>query len=384
MTATLDESTPVVLDVQLRSGVAGLRGLGRAGLGPVALGRTWADPGLWSRHAAAKAVIKGSAESPRHVADAVARAAGPGVPYPGEERTIDLILEAAALDERVVAPFPAAATHLLRQKSNLAALAGEAGIAVPRTRDVATAAELRGTRLRFPFAIKSDDPVGSLSATRIVESREALDAILDRLPGDEPVVVQERLGGPLLCLAMVIDRAGDVAARFQHIAHSTWPAEAGPTARAISVAPDLDLFGRITRLLRAVGYWGLVQLDFLPGRHGLALVDANPRYYPALALATACGVNLPAAWHRVVVGAPAVAPATYRTGVHYRWLEADVVAALRGRPGRLLRRAGGPTTGAMWHAQDPTPAALLAAVAVASRATSRVQSTIASHRPRRA
>ena len=124
MTATLDESTPVVLDVQLRSGVAGLRGLGRAGLGPVALGRTWADPGLWSRHAAAKAVIKGSAESPRHVADAVARAAGPGVPYPGEERTIDLILEAAALDERVVAPFPAGATHLLRQKSNLAALAG--------------------------------------------------------------------------------------------------------------------------------------------------------------------------------------------------------------------------------------------------------------------
>jgi hypothetical protein len=179
---------------------------------------------------------------------------------------------------------------------------------VPRTRGVATAAELRGTRLRFPFAIKSDDPVGSLSATRIVENREALDAILDRLPGDEPVVVQERLGGPLLCLAMVIDRAGDVAARFQHIAHSTWPAEAGPTARAISVAPDLDLFARITRLLRAVGYWGLVQLDFLPGRHGLALVDANPRYYPALALATACGVNLPAAWHRVVVGAPAVVP----------------------------------------------------------------------------
>ena len=51
MTARLNATTPAVLDVQLRSGVAGLRGLGRAGLGPVALGRSWADAGLWSRHA---------------------------------------------------------------------------------------------------------------------------------------------------------------------------------------------------------------------------------------------------------------------------------------------------------------------------------------------
>jgi predicted ATP-grasp superfamily ATP-dependent carboligase len=142
----------------------------------------------------------------------------------------------------------------------------------------------------------------------------------------------------------------------------------------LSVVPDRDLVARSARLVGTAGYWGLVQLDFLPGPDGPALIDANPRYYPALALATGCGVNLPAAWHEVVAGAPSATPGPYRVGVSYRWLEADLVAALRGTPDRLLRRAGGPTTGAMWDAADPVPAALLAGLAVASRPAKRVSS----------
>ena len=109
---------------------------------------------------------------------------------------------------------------------------------------------------------------------------------LERLPPDEVLVVQERLDGPLVCLAMVVDRAGDVVARFQHLAYSTWPAEAGATARGVSVVPDPELVARAARVVGAAGYWGLVQLDFLPGPDGYALIDANPRYYAALALAT--------------------------------------------------------------------------------------------------
>lgn len=378
LTAELPEATAVVVDVHLRSGVAGLRAFGKAALDPAALGRTWGDPGLWSRYAADRAVVPGSG-SRRRFADGLGRLAGASgrvVPYPGSEPTIDLILAAAKTTPHVVAPFPDAATRILRHKSNLAALAGEAGIAVPRTWVVATAAELRTARISFPCAVKSNEPVGSLSSTRILQSTEALHQLLDRLPSDEPLVVQEHLEGPLTCLGMVVDRAGAVVSRFQHLAYSTWPAEAGATARAVSVAPDHDLVVRAARFASAAGYWGLVQLDFLPGPDGYALIDANPRYYAALALATECGVNLPAAWHQVVVGAPTAAPGPYRVGVGYRWLEADVVAALRGRPGRLLHRAEGPTTGAMWDGEDPVPATLLAALAVASRPAKRVSSLL--------
>jgi len=379
----LIEATPVAVDVHLRSGVAGLRALGEAGLDPVALGRTWGDAGLWSRHAADRAVVAGRSQSPRCFTDALGRLVGdvgPVVPYPGMERTIDLILAAANTRPDVVAPFPAGATCVLRKKSNLAPLADDAGIAVPRTWIVGTPAELRRARIGFPCAVKSDDPVGSLSGTRIVEGREAVHRLLDRVPQDGPLIVQERIEGPLVCLAVVVDREGAVVSRFQHVAHTTWPAEAGPTARAVSVVPDRDLVARAGQLVRAAGYWGLVQLDFLPGSDGHAIIDANPRYYPALALATKCGVNLPGAWHQVVLGAPTTTPVPYRVGMSYRWVEADVMAALRGRPGRLLYRGGESTTGAMWDTEDPVPAALLAAVAVASRPVKRVSRLVSATR----
>jgi predicted ATP-grasp superfamily ATP-dependent carboligase len=356
-------ATPVVVDVHLRSGVAGLRAFGKAGLGPVALGRTWGDAGIWSRYASERAVISGRSDSPRRFAEGLSRVAGDRrhvIPYPGMEPTIDLVLEAAATTPGVVAPFPAEATRLLRQKSNLAALAADAGIAVPRTWFVASADELRRAPISFPCAVKSDDPVGSLTATCIVDGADALDRLLDRVAPEEPLVVQECLSGPLVCLGMVVDRTGAVVSRFQHLAYSTWPADAGPTARAVSVEPDHDLVARAAQLIRAAGYWGLVELDFLPGPRGHALIDANPRYYPALALATECGVNLPAAWHQVVIGAPPGIPGPYRVGMTYRWLEADVLAAIHGSPRLLFERQRHPKTGAMWSRTDPLPGVMLA------------------------
>lgn len=71
-------------------------------------------------------------------------------------------------------------------------------------------------------------------------------------------------------------------------------------------------------------------------------------------------MNLPAVWHAVATGEPAPAPAPYRVGVTYRWLEADLIAALRGEPRRLFGRAPRPRAGAMWAGDDPVASALLA------------------------
>ena len=192
------------------------------------------------------------------------------------------------------------------------------------------------------------------------------------MPRDEPLVVQERLSSDLISVGIVVDRDGAVAARFQHRASRTWPADAGSSALAVSVAPDDDLVARSAALLHAAGYWGLAELEFVERRGRPTLIDVNPRFYGCMPLPLACRVNLPAAWHAIATGEQAPAPRDYPVGVTYRWLKADVNAALRGNPRRLLCRSPSPRAGAMWAADDPLPGAVLAIGRRGERALARL------------
>ena len=138
--------------------------------------------------------------------------------------------------------------------------------------------------------------------------------------------------GPLVSVELVIDREGRLVARFQQVTRRTWPSAAGSIALATSVEPDEGLVSRTAAMLAELGYWGLAQVDFVETASGFTLLDVNPRFYRCLPLAVACGTNLPALWHAVAVGRPVGPPGAYRTGMTYRWLEADFVAAARGAP----------------------------------------------------
>jgi predicted ATP-grasp superfamily ATP-dependent carboligase len=168
-------------------------------------------------------------------------------------------------------------------------------------------------------------------------------------------------------IELVIDREGRLVARFQQVTRRTWPSAAGSIALATSVEPDEGLVSRTAAMLAEVGYWGLAQVDFVETPSGFTLLDVNPRFYRCLPLAVACGTNLPALWHAVAVGRPVGEPGAYRTGMTYRWLEADLVAAVRGAPARLFERAPHPSTGAAWASDDPLPGVLLSVSALASR-----------------
>ena len=191
--------------------------------------------------------------------------------------------------------------------------------------------------------------------------------MLDGVPAAEPLLVQERVKGPLVSIELVIDREGRLVARFQQVTRRTWPSAAGSIALATSVEPDEGLVSRTAAMLAELGYWGLAQVDFVETPSGFTLLDVNPRFYRCLPLAVACGTNLPALWHAVAVGRPVGEPGTYRTGMTYRWLEADFVAAVRGAPARLFERAPQPSTGAAWASGDPLPGVLLSVSALASR-----------------
>ncbi|MGH2978373.1 MAG: ATP-grasp domain-containing protein [Solirubrobacterales bacterium] len=360
----------LVPDAHLNAAVAGIRGLGLGGMHVMALGPSWFSPGLWSRHTAARAVGPGVVAAPSVLGDRIARLAadhGPLVVYPSREETIDLMLSARGWDG-VVLPFPGADVLLqVRDKSRLEQTAAAAGLQTPAALFEGTAAELTGRRFRWPVVVKPARPVSALKTARLAGDREGLERLLQSVPPEEPLLVQERVRGPLVSVELVIDREGRLVARFQQVTRRTWPSAAGSIALATSVEPDEALVSRTAAMLAELGYWGLAQVDFVETASGFSLLDVNPRFYRCLPLAVACGTNLPALWHAVAVGRPVGAPGAYRTGMTYRWLEADFVAAARGTPARLFERAPSPSTGAAWAQGDPLPGVLLSLSAVASR-----------------
>jgi predicted ATP-grasp superfamily ATP-dependent carboligase len=255
----------------------------------------------------------------------------------------------------------------VRDKSQLERTATAAGLKTPAGLFEGTAAELGGHRFRWPVVVKPAHPVSALKTARLVDDEEELRRLLAGVPATERLLVQERVRGPLVSIELVIDRGGRLVARFQQVTRRTWPSAAGSIALATSVEPDEGLVSRTAAMLAELGYWGLAQVDFVETPSGFTLLDVNPRFYRCLPLGVACGTNLPALWHAVAVGRPVGEPGAYRTGMTYRWLEADFVAAIRGTPARLFERAPYPSTGAAWAPGDPLPGVLLSVSALVSR-----------------
>jgi predicted ATP-grasp superfamily ATP-dependent carboligase len=364
----------VVTDAYVRSAVAGLRGLGRAGLDVLATGPRRSSAGLWSRFAARRALAPDVLEDPDGFARRIGELAaehGPLVVYPGREESITAILH-DALPEQAILPYPGAGpVDVVRDKRRIAEIAGGVGLGVPRVLAQATVGELVTMAAPpVPCVVKAASPAwrSRLGGTLLFSSRDDLREVLGRIPSDEPLIVQERVSGPITSLGIVIDREGRLVSRFEHRYRQTWHVEAGSVSSGVSVAPDEELHERAARMLAEVGYWGLAEVEVI----GRNVVDVNPRFYGSLPLALGCGVNLPAVWHKVATdgAVPAIGP--YRVGVHYRWLEGDLSALMHGHVRRALRVSPRPVMGAFWASDDPLPGVFLASDAIAIRARARL------------
>jgi len=356
----------LVTDAQSRAAVAGVRALGAAGLRALVVGPSHTAPALWSRHAAGRAIGPRPAEP--GFLDRLAELAleyGPLVVHPAQEEALDpLVAGMERLPPQAVVPYPGPeALRRLRDKTELAELAALAGLPAPATLAQGTATQIASDRPPTPCVVKSTGRSRALPYTRPVDSDAELLALLARLPSEERFVVQERAGGPLIGLALVLDRGGAVVAQFQQVALRLWPVAAGGSTLAVSVRPDLELVERAAQVLRSTGFWGLAQMQFLTTAGGPALIDVNARYYGSMPLATAAGLNLPAIWQQVALGETLPPPPAYAADVRYRWLEGDLFAAARGHRRHLRRTGPRPASGAMWAANDPLASGLLAAQA---------------------
>lgn len=267
-----------------------------------------------------------------------------------------------ALSAQVAHP-PASAMYEALDKSRLDERAREAGLTVPSSypadaKDLPPGPLLVKPNLR---RLAGDARV----ATELVAGPADARALRDVLAADgEGAFFQERLDGNLLGLSVVTADDGRVVAAVQQEADRLFPPGTGMSAHATTVPVDTELVGRVERLLRELGWFGIAQLQFMaPADREPALVDLNARFYGSMGLALQSGLNLPALWAGLAVGDAAPPKLLLgRPGVEYQWLEGDLRRAFAERRGGLLRdlvevlRPVRGRVGPIWSARDPAPA----------------------------
>jgi hypothetical protein len=144
-----------------------------------------------------------------------------------------------------------------------------------------------------------------------------------------PFLVQEFLHNARIvsCAGVAIEGLllGFVTSRYVRV----WPPGRGSAACSETFAAPAALRADVGRLLAALGWSGVFELELLERRHGLpAVIDFNTRLYGTLALAVRAGCNLPAIWCHYLVHHE-VMDAEAATGLHYRWEDGELFSLLR-------------------------------------------------------
>lgn len=253
-------------------------------------------------------------------------------------------------------------------KRSLAGLADTVGLATPPTfelyRDELTS---RGRDLRYPAVVKplrSETPTksGELrhDVPRRIETAGDLQRVLDPIEADA-WLVQPYLSGSLYAISGFVWQ-GEIVCALHQDAHRVWPTDCGSSSYAETVVADHGLEEGVAGLLRAIGWSGIFQVQFLKRGERAYLIDLNPRFYLSLAMTVAAGHDLPAIWVEYLLGRrPKIPP--YRVGVRFRDEETDYRALYRAFAagerwsaikGLLPRRH---TVHAVASVRDPSPTA---------------------------
>jgi predicted ATP-grasp superfamily ATP-dependent carboligase len=242
-------------------------------------------------------------------------------------------------------------------KLDLARAATAAGLAAPRT-ELADEASIAGWS--GPVVVKARTHAPKRFPTHIYASAADGRALAGqiRAEGGEPLL-QQPMSGRMGAVVLLIDREGEPLVELHQEAVRTWPPEAGDTVRGRLVPHDPELSRGMRRLARELGWFGLVQVEFVRDEQGVAHVtDFNGRFYGSMALATGAGVNLPALWAQLALGTRRPQARRPRRTAGFQWLNRDLPAARAQGPVALLGAlAAAPVAShSMWSPRDPWPA----------------------------
>jgi D-aspartate ligase len=321
----------VVCDVSFVNGLTAVRSLGRLGVPVFAVDQRPSALGFRSRYALAVRSPDPLTEEEPYVdlLAAIAEAAGETMPLlPTHDPPLNAI---ARHEPRLAAlyalPFPGqAVTEQVQSKRAQLEHADAAGVDVPRTAHPSTAEEARDAAraIGYPLLVKPSNPDGFRRRFRRQAFRCETDAELERAYRDAAPfapMVQELIPGgddELYTVGSYIAADGAVLGLFCGRKLRQTPPGVG-TCRIGEALWVEDLVEAALRLLRAMGFHGISQVEFKrdPRDGRYKLMEINPRLWQWHSLAAALGVDFPRIAYLDLIGRRPE-PATTR-GRNGRW-----------------------------------------------------------------
>jgi predicted ATP-grasp superfamily ATP-dependent carboligase len=237
-----------------------------------------------------------------------------------------------------------AALGIAADKQATLRIAGELGIAVPRTVVVDSVDEVpvAMAEIGYPAVIKPrsswlrDFGGERLISRAVLNEREALQAVATLQRSGARGLIQQLLRGRREGLGL-FRVEGTVVGEFAHLSLRTTPMLGGACAMRESIAMPDDLRAAAVRLIDAIDLEGYSQIEFRRDAEGQPLLmEINARLSGSIELASRSGIDFPLMLWQWASGGPVQKCGGYRTGVRLRWLTGDgrwLLETLRG-PGR--------------------------------------------------
>jgi D-aspartate ligase len=293
--------------------------------------------------------------------------------YPTRDENVAAIAanrDALASDFRV--PTPALTSiRYVWDKRETYRLAEQLSIPAPRSWFPRTEADLAEVDMDAPLVLKPAIKENFFYATHVkawrADTRAELTAGFRRaaaIVGDGEVIVQELIpgGGEQQYAYCALFRDGSAVASMTVRRRRQHPSDFGRASTYVETIDLPELAEPSLRFLRAVGYYGLVELEFKhdPRDGGYKLLDVNARTWGYHTLGRSAGVDFPYLLFRDQLGQPFEA-AHARPGVRWIRLATDVPNAVRDvRAGTLrsrdyLRSLLHVNTEAVFSLRDPLP-----------------------------
>jgi D-aspartate ligase len=291
-----------------RNGLASIRSLGRLGLKVICLDHSGFKPGQYSRYVWKRIRVP----KPQHGQGAFVQALIDAAMQHGGKEKIYLLpvndeyVRVLAEHWEVLKPYykPLFETRVDRletigNKLRFSEAMGEIGIPQPRR---LTSGEIHNKDLPFPIIVKPDarrsiqNLQKKVFKVRLCEDHDALRDAVQSLDdaGTEAIIQQFIPGGDdALYTAGIVAFQGKLIACFTGRKVRQFPPRAGQATLAEAVDhPKLMPYAQ--RMVEALNYTGIAQIEFKAYRDELYVIEMNPRSWSWHGLAQKVGVDLPA------------------------------------------------------------------------------------------
>jgi len=327
--ATLANGAAFVTDGLLRKSVVVAQSLGGHGLSVSAGSTTRLSPTFFSRHVRNTLVYPSPVSQPVAFVERLLeylRREPHDVLIPTDDASLAVIARYRSDFERVTRlPLPDAPQLAYGlDKARVMQLAERLGIPHPTTRLPANSNEVAAfaDEIRAPLVIKPRGSSGGRGIAYVGSDVDVSEAWLAAHREYPFPMLQECVpSGPKFDVGVLIDERGHAVASFVQRELRHFPVRDGLSTMQESVWRP-DLVERAVTLLRAIGWYGLAEVEFMEDpRTGEALLfEVNPRFWASIQLAITCGVDFPYLLYQLAMGQPVPETHVYTLGRRCRWL----------------------------------------------------------------